>query len=162
MLWHILCLPVAHGILFPLVKNCKSRIASQELQVKNCKSRIASQELQKKSFRQFGHFFLASLWMKEFSVLFSLLRVLAGFNRNLLTLKELWEVVTIYAKGVKRPSCPSTPLLLFTGEGNTGRTLLTRPRWTQLQIVTNSVYIGRTIKLYRSLPIKNFFNNLLH
>jgi hypothetical protein len=32
---------VAHGILFPLVKNCKSRIASQELQVKNCKSRIA-------------------------------------------------------------------------------------------------------------------------
>jgi hypothetical protein len=34
MLWHILCLPVAHGILFP-----------QELQVKNCK---------KKSFRQFG------------------------------------------------------------------------------------------------------------
>jgi hypothetical protein len=60
MLWHILCLPVAHGIMFPLVKNCKSRIASQELQVKNCKSRIAriaSQELQKKSFRQFGHFF---------------------------------------------------------------------------------------------------------
>jgi hypothetical protein len=47
--WNILCLPVAHGILFPLVKNCKSRIASQELQVKNCKSRIASQELQKKS-----------------------------------------------------------------------------------------------------------------
>jgi hypothetical protein len=27
------------------------------LQVKNCKSRIASQELQKKDFRQFGHFF---------------------------------------------------------------------------------------------------------
>jgi hypothetical protein len=59
MLWHILCLPVAHfvpsrgtwydGILFPLVKNCKSRIASQELQVKNCKSRIASQELQVKN-----------------------------------------------------------------------------------------------------------------
>jgi hypothetical protein len=43
--WHILCLPVAHGILFPLVKNCKSRIASQELQVKDCKSRIASQGL---------------------------------------------------------------------------------------------------------------------
>jgi hypothetical protein len=37
MLWHILCLPVAHGIMFPLVKNCKSRIASQELQVNNCK-----------------------------------------------------------------------------------------------------------------------------
>jgi hypothetical protein len=34
---------VAHGIMFPLVKNYKSRIASQELQ--------------KKSFRQFGHFF---------------------------------------------------------------------------------------------------------
>jgi hypothetical protein len=33
---------VAHGILFPLVKNYKSRIASQDLQVKNCKSRIAS------------------------------------------------------------------------------------------------------------------------
>jgi hypothetical protein len=46
MLWHILCLPVAHGIMFPLVKKWKSRIASQELQVKNCKSRIASQELQ--------------------------------------------------------------------------------------------------------------------
>jgi hypothetical protein len=30
------------------------------LQVKNCKSRIASQELQKKYFRQFGHFFLAA------------------------------------------------------------------------------------------------------
>jgi hypothetical protein len=40
---------VAHGIMFPLVKNCKSRIASQELQVKNCKSRIASQELQVKN-----------------------------------------------------------------------------------------------------------------
>jgi hypothetical protein len=40
------CLPVAHGILFTLVKNCKSRIASQELQ--------------KKYFRQFGHFFLAA------------------------------------------------------------------------------------------------------
>jgi hypothetical protein len=49
MLWHILCLPVAHGIMFRLVKNCKSRIASQELQVKNCKSRIASQELQVKN-----------------------------------------------------------------------------------------------------------------
>jgi hypothetical protein len=47
--WHILCLPVAHCILFPLVKNCKSRIASQELQVKNCKSRIASQELRVKN-----------------------------------------------------------------------------------------------------------------
>jgi hypothetical protein len=30
------------------------------LQVKNCKSRIASQELQKKYFRQFGHFFLVA------------------------------------------------------------------------------------------------------
>jgi hypothetical protein len=40
------------GILFPLVKNCKSRIASQELQVKNCKSRIASQELQVKNCKQ--------------------------------------------------------------------------------------------------------------
>jgi hypothetical protein len=39
--WHILCLPVAHGFCSLL-----SRIASQELQVKNCKSRIASQELQ--------------------------------------------------------------------------------------------------------------------
>jgi hypothetical protein len=29
-----LCLPVAHGILFTLVKNCKSGIASQELQKK--------------------------------------------------------------------------------------------------------------------------------
>jgi hypothetical protein len=38
--WNILCLPVAHGILFPLVKNCKSGIASQELQVKNCKKSI--------------------------------------------------------------------------------------------------------------------------
>jgi hypothetical protein len=41
-----------------------SRITSQELQVKICKSRIASQELQvkncKKSFRQFGHVFLAA------------------------------------------------------------------------------------------------------
>jgi hypothetical protein len=42
--WHILCLPVAHGILFTLVK---SKIASQELQ-------------KKKYFRQFGHFFLAA------------------------------------------------------------------------------------------------------
>jgi hypothetical protein len=31
------------------MKNCKSTIASQQLQVNNCKSRIASQELQKKS-----------------------------------------------------------------------------------------------------------------
>jgi hypothetical protein len=49
--WYILCLPVAHSILFPLVKNCKSRIASQELQVKNCN---------KKYFSRFGHFFLAA------------------------------------------------------------------------------------------------------
>jgi hypothetical protein len=28
--WHILCLPVAHGILFTLVKNCKSRIAKKK------------------------------------------------------------------------------------------------------------------------------------
>jgi hypothetical protein len=54
---------VAHGILLSRiasqelhVKNCTSRIASQELQVKNCKSRIAK----KKSFRQFGHVFLAA------------------------------------------------------------------------------------------------------
>jgi hypothetical protein len=46
--WHILCLPVAHGIQELQVKNSKSRIASQELQVLNCKSRIASQELQVK------------------------------------------------------------------------------------------------------------------
>jgi hypothetical protein len=31
--------------------NCKSRIANQELQVKNCKSRVAGQELQVKNCR---------------------------------------------------------------------------------------------------------------
>jgi hypothetical protein len=54
------------GIMFPLVKNCKPRIANQKLQVKNgkswissqefqvnnCKSRIASQELQVKSCKK--------------------------------------------------------------------------------------------------------------
>jgi hypothetical protein len=35
--WHILFLPVAHGILFPLVKNCKSRIARPELHVNRIK-----------------------------------------------------------------------------------------------------------------------------
>jgi hypothetical protein len=48
VLWHILCRPVAH---FVPSKNCKSRIASQELQVKNCKSRIASQKLQVKNYK---------------------------------------------------------------------------------------------------------------
>jgi hypothetical protein len=55
VLWHILCLPVARkfkSLKSLKVKNCKSRIASQELQVKNCKT---------KSFGQFGHFFLAAL-----------------------------------------------------------------------------------------------------
>jgi hypothetical protein len=31
------------------IKNCKSRIANQELQISNCKSRIANQELQIKN-----------------------------------------------------------------------------------------------------------------
>jgi hypothetical protein len=51
----IVCTGAAGFFTKMQVKNCKSRIASQELQVKNCKSRIA-----KKSFRQFGHFFLAA------------------------------------------------------------------------------------------------------
>jgi hypothetical protein len=64
--WHIslkvfLCRAVAHfvpsrGTWYSVPScNCKSRIASQELQVKNCKSRIASQELQKSILdRQFA------------------------------------------------------------------------------------------------------------
>jgi hypothetical protein len=57
VLWHILCLTVAHGILFPFVKNYKSRIASQDLQVKYCKSRIASKELQKSLLDSLDIFF---------------------------------------------------------------------------------------------------------
>jgi hypothetical protein len=41
------------------------KIASQEMQVKNCRSRIASQELQKKSFRQFGQIESFFSWLNE-------------------------------------------------------------------------------------------------
>jgi hypothetical protein len=61
------------------VKNCKSRIASQELQAKNCKSRIASQELQvkncKKVFYTVWTFFSRGLMNER---IFSLVYILSA------------------------------------------------------------------------------------
>jgi hypothetical protein len=45
------------------------------LQVKNCKSRIASQELQKKSFRQFGLFSRGLMNKRIFSLVYFIFKI---------------------------------------------------------------------------------------
>jgi hypothetical protein len=72
-LWHIVLKNIAN-------EDCKSRIASQELQAKNCKSRKA-----KKSFRQFGQiesFLLSKKIFFEYSVK-KIIRIMNNFFKKI-------------------------------------------------------------------------------